>query len=306
MASSLLLDHRVDGHRDVRLERIGFLERVGVKEEHRIAFERRHVGTEIGHCHHVRRVLDEDAGVAMIGVVIVGPMTHDDVGIPFPDQAGDSAAILQGRQQLAVVNVQDFRGDAQEACGGLDLGLAAARQGAAGVAPVADVAVGHGDELDVVPLRPPQDGDAAGLQFAIVRMGPETEDAQLAVVRRRCRSSSRFRFRLRLGARGPGPEQPQHDQARHPTYHPKSPESHGTISFWIATQGACRVAHKHMPGPGFEQSDILAAAVIRSRRRDGPVPEPHTTLSRFRTGALCTGTLPGRRCFIASHCHITG
>src|SRR5207244_11677137 len=64
----------------------------------------------------------------------------------------------------------------------LHLGLASARQRAARVPPMANIAVGHGHEFDVVSFRRPQDGRPSRLQFAVIGMGPEAEDAQLAVV----------------------------------------------------------------------------------------------------------------------------
>src|SRR5437899_172714 len=35
-------------------------------------------------------------------------MAHDDVGVPFADQAGEGAAVFQGRKLLAVVDVDDM------------------------------------------------------------------------------------------------------------------------------------------------------------------------------------------------------
>src|SRR5262249_57758180 len=94
--------------------------------------------------------------------------------LPLADEAGDDLAVGQGRLQLAVVDVHDLGLDAERLVGGLDLGLTAAGEGRAGLAPVADVPVGDGDELHLVSLGGPHRPDAASLQFAIVRMGPET------------------------------------------------------------------------------------------------------------------------------------
>ena len=48
-----------------------------------------------------------------------------------------------------------------------------------------DVPVGHRDELDVVTLGRPEGRRPPGLELGIVRVGPENDDAQLAVVGRR-------------------------------------------------------------------------------------------------------------------------
>ena len=94
--------------------------------------------------------------------------------------------------RFSIVDVEHFRSDAQELIGAFDLGLAAASERAAGVAPVADVAVGHGHELDMMPLGRPQGADACGPDFAIVGVSAETDDAQLAVVRRRGQAHGRL------------------------------------------------------------------------------------------------------------------
>ena len=109
-------------------------------------------------------------------------MGHDDIGLPVADQPCDRAAMLERRLQFAVVDVEHLRGDLEDACRFLDFVLAALGERAAGHLPVPDVAVGDGDELDVMPeLRPLRRG-AAGLQLAIIRMGAEADDAQLAVL----------------------------------------------------------------------------------------------------------------------------
>ena len=74
--------------------------------------------------------------------------------------------------------------DAEDLGRRLDLGLAALRQRLLADLPVADVAVGDRHELDVVPGLRPLDRGAAGLELGVVRVGPEDDDPQLAVVRR--------------------------------------------------------------------------------------------------------------------------
>ena len=69
-------------------------------------------------------------------------------------------AILQRRQQFAVVDVEHFRGDAEDLGRFLHFGLAAIGQRAAGHAPVPDVAVGDRHELDVMAQGRPLGRDA--------------------------------------------------------------------------------------------------------------------------------------------------
>ena len=77
---------------------------------------------------------------------------------------------------------EDFDGGAEDLGGLLDFFFAAEGEGAAGFAPVADVAVGDGDEFDVMALGGPESADAAGLELAIVGVGAEADDAEFAVV----------------------------------------------------------------------------------------------------------------------------
>ena len=68
--------------------------------------------------------------------------------------------------------------DAQDLGALLDLGGAAAGQDRAGDLVVADVAVGHADELDLVAELGPARGGAAGVELAVVGMGAEDDDTE--------------------------------------------------------------------------------------------------------------------------------
>ena len=116
----------------------------------------------------------------MVGVVVVGPVGDHDVGLPLADLAGDRPAVLQRRQQLAVVDVQHLGLDAQDLGASLDLGGAAAGEVRAGHLVVADVAVGHADELDLVARAWPSARGPAGLELAVVGMGAEDDDPERA------------------------------------------------------------------------------------------------------------------------------
>ena len=107
--------------------------------------------------------------------------TEHEVGVPLADQPGERAAVFQRRLQLAVVIVEDDALDAEHLVGLLDFGLAADGERAARLAPVADVAVGHGDEEHVMPELGPARGRAAGLNLAVVGMRAERDDAELAI-----------------------------------------------------------------------------------------------------------------------------
>ena len=69
----LFFDHRIDRDSDISLKRIRLLEPVGVVKKDRIIFEGGDVRAKKGDGDHVGCVLDEDAGVAVVRMIIVGP-----------------------------------------------------------------------------------------------------------------------------------------------------------------------------------------------------------------------------------------
>ncbi len=164
----------------------------------------RDVGTEEFDRDHERGVLHQDARVAMVRMVVVRAVAHDDVGLPLADQPDEGLAVLQRRHQLAVVDVEHLGLDAQDFGGGLDLGGAAFGQRAAGHLGVPDVPVGRGDELDAMAPGGPQGGGPPRFQLAIVRVGPEDDDMELSIVASRGRVGPVARR-----------ERQQHEQGRH-------------------------------------------------------------------------------------------
>ena len=180
----LLVHHLINRQGYVGHERIGLLETIGGIQEDWVVLERRHIGTDKRHRHHVSRILHEDARVAVVGMIVVGAMADDDVGLPLADETDDFAAVLQCRLQLAVVNVEDLHGDAQHFCRRFHFGFAPQEQGPSGLPPVTNVAIGDGNELHAMPLPRPQSSGAAGSDFAIVRVCAEADDAEFAILGR--------------------------------------------------------------------------------------------------------------------------
>lgn len=170
-----------DGDGDAGGEGVRFLEAVAGIEEDGVLFEGGDVWAEERHGHHERGVLDEDAGVAVVGMIVPGAVGDDDVGLPLADDFGEEFAVFEGGQKFAVVKVQHFAGDAPFLSAGFDFGDAALGQFTPSVAPVADVAIGHGAEFDVMALFGPFDGGAAGFVFGIIRVRTEDDDAKFAI-----------------------------------------------------------------------------------------------------------------------------
>ena len=160
------------------VERLRILEAVRVVHEDRVARGRRRVGHEERRHDHDRGVVHQHARVAVIRVVVVRPVAHDDVGLPVANEPGHRAAVLERRHQLAVVDVEHLGLDAEDPRALRDFRLAPLRQRPAGALEVADVAVGHRDELHLVPGGGPQRRHAARLQLGVVRVRAEGDDPQ--------------------------------------------------------------------------------------------------------------------------------
>ena len=132
MHCDLLFEHRVDRHDDVGVEGVGLLEIVLGVEEDRVFSQRRHIGAKAGDDDHERRVLDQDSGVSMVRVIVVGAMCDHHVGVPLADFAGDRPAVFERRQQFPIVDIEYLGLDAQDLGAFLDLGRAAPGQDGAG------------------------------------------------------------------------------------------------------------------------------------------------------------------------------
>ena len=111
------------------------------------------------------------------------PQCAKSAGQPEARSAGHRvAAVLQRGQQLAVVDVEHFARDVQHLGDASNLGRAAPGEWPARLAPMADVAIGDRNKLDMMARGGPERGRAAGLNLAIIRMRAEADDAEFAVV----------------------------------------------------------------------------------------------------------------------------
>ncbi len=115
-------------------------------------------------------------------MVIVGAVPDYDVGLPLANQPGEHLAIFECRQDFAVVDVEHFGGYAEHRGGRLHLVGPPDGQRAAGHAPVTDIAIGRGDELDQVAAGGPEARHAPAANLAVVRMRAEDENPQLAAL----------------------------------------------------------------------------------------------------------------------------
>ena len=93
----------------------------------------------------------QHAGVAMVGVIVVGPMAHDDVGLPLADEratpsCGSRATASSSPSWMSRTSVLD----AEDPRALRDFRFPAARQRPAGLVEMTDVSVGHRHELDLV------------------------------------------------------------------------------------------------------------------------------------------------------------
>src|SRR5262245_26759767 len=177
-AGALLVKHVVNGDDDHRVERIWLFEIVGVVKDDRVLRAWRRVGHEERRGDQHGGVFHQHASVSVIGVIIVRPRAEHYVGLPLSDQPGDGPTIFNRRQQLAVVNVQHLRLNAERLGASFHFRRAPERQRPAGHREMADVAVGSRHEFYLVPLRGPLRGHACRFQFAIIRVCAKCDNSQ--------------------------------------------------------------------------------------------------------------------------------
>ena len=54
------------------------------------------------------RIVEQDARIAMIGVIVVRPVPEHDVCLPLANQPRNGFSVLERRHQFAVVNIEHF------------------------------------------------------------------------------------------------------------------------------------------------------------------------------------------------------
>ena len=168
----------VNGDSDISFEGIGFLKAVAAVEEDGIFFEGWCIGAEEGDGDHVGGILDEDAGVTVVGMIVPWSVCDDNIGVPGADEASDESSIFECGFEFAVMDIEDFVFDAKFACDCGGFGGASFGEWSAGHIPVADIAIGDGDHFDFVSQCGPESSGAATLVFGVIRVSPEADDAE--------------------------------------------------------------------------------------------------------------------------------
>ena len=158
-------------------------------------------GATFGNDDHVRGVLDQNARIPVIRVIVVRSRRQHQVRLPEPDLSNDFFSRLERRQQLAVVIVQHDVVDTDAPSGFLCFGAATRGERATALGLMPGVAIRDRDEANAVPEGRQLRCRAAGLLVAIVLVRAERDDVELSVGRRRHRSA---RCRLLIVA-GSGP-----------------------------------------------------------------------------------------------------
>src|SRR5262249_50781204 len=119
------------------------------------------------------------AGVAMIGMIVVGTGSKYYVGVPLPDSADDLLADLESGQKLAVVVVENLVGDTEPPSRFFSLETTPMRKMEAAVVVMPGVAVGDGHEFHVVSQRREFGGCPGRTNNAVVRMSAESDHSDL-------------------------------------------------------------------------------------------------------------------------------
>ena len=180
-AIKLLLKGIIHAHRDVWREGIRLLETIARIQEHRVLLQIRHIRADKRHRDHEGRVLDQHADIAMVGMIVPRPMCDHDVRLPLTNHAGDELAILQGRHQLAIVNIEHLGGYSELLRAGRSLRCPPQRQRSAGFLPVAHITVRDRHQLHMMPQPRPLHRRARCFVLRIIRMSTKDNDAQFAI-----------------------------------------------------------------------------------------------------------------------------
>ena len=114
----------------------------------------------------------------MIGMIIVGSMRQDEIGLEAANQADDLLPRFQSRQQSAIGMIEDIVGSADERAGGLGLGATARDERFAAQRLMASAAIGDADQFDLVAEATPQRGGAAGLVVGVVGVSAQYQNAE--------------------------------------------------------------------------------------------------------------------------------
>lgn len=138
----LPLDNIVDINHNVWRKRVGPLELVIRKEKHGVLREIWSVRTEMRDRDHERSIHDQHPDRTMVRVIVVWAMAEDEVCLPVTDQAADRPAVLKGRHEFTVVDVEHFGLGSQDFRALADFCRPSLGEWPTRHAPVADVPVG--------------------------------------------------------------------------------------------------------------------------------------------------------------------
>ncbi len=105
-AIQLHVQYLINAYNNVMTHWIWLFEMVLHIQEKWIFLEGRYIIRHIGNSHHIRGIFYQLAGVTMVGMIVVGTHSNDNIGIPFPDFTNYLQTDMQVRLQFAVVVVK--------------------------------------------------------------------------------------------------------------------------------------------------------------------------------------------------------
>jgi hypothetical protein len=149
------LEGALDVHAHIRVKAARLAEGVGEGQDDRHPGQVRHGGTDSRDDEQVGSVLHEQAGKAMVGVVVSGPVRDHEVRTERANQADDPMAMIEPVVQFAVGDVEDLVGCPDGPRRRVGFGLASSGKVRARMAVVAGSAVGQAHEPDDGPVIAP-------------------------------------------------------------------------------------------------------------------------------------------------------
>src|SRR5262245_35831977 len=117
----------------------------------------------------------------MVGMIVVWAWPNHKVCVPLANETDQFLSRFKCGQQFAIVNVQNLNGDSEHPIGFFHFLFPSQRQRTTCFTPMTDVAVSHGNELDMVTFSSPKSARSRGLQFAIIRMRAKSDDSEFVI-----------------------------------------------------------------------------------------------------------------------------
>src|SRR5664280_2222525 len=103
-----LLNHIIDIDCDIGLKRFRMNKIIAHEKEHRIFLKKGNLRQYCWNCDHISGIKNQDAGISVIGMIIIWPRKDDNISLLFSDQLYYLQSVFISWHQLSVVIVESY------------------------------------------------------------------------------------------------------------------------------------------------------------------------------------------------------